>query len=84
MLVGLIWKISTNGDSHPVGVRVNSRGRAALRDAPGKSIECEPTLKGSNKCDDFQPFQSRDVVGPGFPWACKAARPRLFNYILSE
>jgi hypothetical protein len=37
--------------NHPERMKVNSRGRAALRDAHGNDQSHDPTLKGSNWVD---------------------------------
>jgi len=69
--------------SGPEGTKVNSRGRAALREAHGGTFGMHQTLKGSNGRNGLTLSGSAAPIDIK-PWASRrAARPRLFNRILS-
>jgi len=68
---------------HPERMKVNSRGRAALREAHGSMEKNPRPLKGSNK-QAVRPFQGSDhMIANVRGLRAEPARPRLFTSVPS-
>ena len=77
-----IARHSRNQRFHPDRMKVNSRGRAALREAHGKIRRRIDPVR-VKLVSLFDPFRVGSPL-PLQPWASrKAARPRLLNLVLS-